>query len=45
MNVRDSYPILRMDELLDFFEDARIFSTLYLYPGYWQVNDSQGDRQ
>ncbi len=33
----DSYPILRVDELIDRLGRARFFSTLDLTKGYWQV--------
>ena len=35
--VRDSYPLPRMDDCLDYLEDAQFFSTLECNAGYWQI--------
>jgi len=37
MTVKDAYPIHRMDECIDSFGDARVFSTLDCYAGYCQI--------
>ena len=44
MSTRDSYPIPRMDECINSLGDARIFSTLDAYSGYWQMNVAKEDR-
>jgi len=33
----DSYPLLRIDDLLDQLGDTKFFSTLDLASGFWQV--------
>ena len=35
LNVRDTYPIPRMDECLDSFGEAKVFATLDCNSGYW----------
>jgi hypothetical protein len=37
ITVRDSYPVLCMDECIDSLGDAKIFTTLYCNSGYWQI--------
>lgn len=37
VNVRDSYPIPRMDECIDSLGQATIFTTLDANSGYWQI--------
>lgn len=37
ITVRDSYPLPRMDDCLDFLGDAMVFSTLDCNAGYWQI--------
>ncbi len=44
MTVKDSYPIPRMDECIDTLGEARVFSTLDAYSGYWQMNVAKKDR-
>ena len=41
---RDSYPIPRMDECINSFGDATIFSTLECNSGYWQVEVDEADK-
>ena len=35
--VRDEYPLLRMDDCIDFLWDAKVFSTRDCNSGYWQI--------
>ena len=42
---KDSYPLPRVDDLLDALADARWFSTLDLASGYWQVELNPADRE
>ena len=44
MTVKDSYPIPRMDEAIDSLGDAKIFTTLDAYSGYWQIAMKPEDR-
>ena len=37
VTVKDAYPLPRVDDLLDHVGDARVFSSLDLASGYWQV--------
>ena len=43
VTISDSYPIPRTDELLDCFNGAKIFSTLDMASGYWQVPIAKED--
>ena len=42
---KDSYPLPRVDDLLDSLSDARWFSMLDLWCGYWQVELNPVDRE
>ena len=44
ITVKDSYPIPRMDECIDSLGDAKVFTTLDAYSGYWQVAIDEKDR-
>jgi len=44
MNVKDAYPISRMDECVDSLGAARVFSTLDCYAGYWQIPVAEEDK-
>jgi len=37
MTVKDGYPVPRMDECIDAFGDARVFSTFDCNTAYWQI--------
>ncbi len=42
---KDAYPLPRVDESLDALDNAKLFSTLDLTAGYFQVNVSEKDRE
>ena len=42
--IKDSYPLPRIDESLDHLSGARLFSTLDMCSGYWQVEVDPTDR-
>ena len=44
LTVKDSYPLPRMDECIDSLGEAKVFSTLDAYWGYWQVPINPEDR-
>lgn len=44
VTVRDSYPIVQMDECIDSLRDALIFSTVDANHSYWQVETEDPDR-
>ena len=35
--IKDSFPLPKTDQVLDSFYGAKLFSTLYLLKGYWQI--------
>ena len=44
MTVKDSYPLPRMDECIDSLGEAKVFSTLDAYSGYWQLPIKEEDK-
>jgi len=42
--VRDVYLLPRMDDCINFLGDAKVFSTLDFYSGYWQIPVADEDR-
>lgn len=44
MTLKDSYPLPRMDDCIDSLGQAKIFSTLDAYSGYWQMHIREEDR-
>ena len=44
VTVKDSYPLPRIDDCLDALAGCRLFSTLDLCSGYWQVAMSEEDK-
>ena len=42
---KDAYPLLRINDTLETLSDSKIFSTLDLASGYWQVVLTENDRQ
>ena len=44
VTVKDAYPLPRIDSCLDCLASAKLFSTLDLQSGYWQLNLEEKDR-
>ncbi|KAJ0393889.1 hypothetical protein P43SY_007544 [Pythium insidiosum] len=44
VTIKDVYPLPRIDETLESLGGARLFSTLDLLAGYWQIGVAQHDR-
>ena len=44
MTLKDSYPLPRMDDCIDSLGNAKFFTTLDAYSGYWQMNIRKRDR-
>ena len=44
MNIKDTYPLPRMDECIDSLGESEYFSTLHAFAGYWQINLLKRDR-
>ena len=42
---KDAYPLPRVDDLLDTLAGSRLFSTLDLISGYWQVEVHPEDKE
>ena len=42
---KDSYPLPRIDDTLDTLSGAKVFSTLNLQSGYWQVEVQEEDKE
>jgi hypothetical protein len=45
LNIRDSYPLPRTDECIDYFVDAKFSSTLDCTSGCWQITADPADRE
>lgn len=44
MSVRDTYPLPRIDDCIDFFGESQYFTTVDSYLGYLQMNIRKQDR-
>jgi len=44
VTIKDSYPLLRIDDCLDALAGCKWFSTLDLCSGYWQVAMAEADK-
>ena len=42
---KDTYPLPRIDDTLDVLGEAKVFSTLDLFSGYWQVPLKEEDKE
>ena len=42
---KDTYPLPRIDEMLDKLSDSTLFTTLDLQSGYWQIEVEEVDKQ
>ncbi|GBN22444.1 Transposon Ty3-I Gag-Pol polyprotein, partial [Araneus ventricosus] len=45
ITIKDSYPLPRIDDILDVLNRSQWFSTLDLKGGYWQVENRLEDRE
>src|SRR5450631_2848107 len=45
VTIRDTYPLPRIDQMLDRLGEAKYFSTLDLASGYWQIEVEEEDKQ
>lgn len=43
ITVKDTYPLPRMDDCIDFLGDAMVFSTMDCNAGYWQIPVAEED--
>ena len=44
VTLKDAYPLPRIDDSLDCLGEAKLFSTLDLQSGYWQIKVKEEDR-
>lgn len=44
VTIRDAYPLVRIDDCLQFLQGSRYFTTIDLKSGYWQLRVAEEDR-
>ena len=45
LNSKDAYPLTRIDDTLDTLTGSKLFSTVDLLSGYWQVEVADADKE